>query len=115
MATSVNPLGTIGNPADPKTKPAGPADQVADKNTFLKLLVAQIRNQDPLNPSDGLQFVSQLAQFTELEQVMGIRQEIQGLRQDISQPAPPAGTEPPPAGTEPPPAGPQPPPAGPQQ
>jgi flagellar basal-body rod modification protein FlgD len=40
---------------------------------FLQLLVAQIKNQDPLNPTDGTQFVSQLAQFSELEQVIGIR------------------------------------------
>ena len=44
---------------------------------FLQLLVAQIQNQDPLNPADGMQFVTQLAQFSELEQVMGIRQDIE--------------------------------------
>ena len=43
------------------------------KDLFLQLLVAQIKNQDPLNPSDGTQFVAQLAQFSELEQVMAIR------------------------------------------
>ena len=107
MATSVNPLAGPVSPADPASKPDVGAGQLADKNTFLKLLVAQIRNQDPLNPADGLQFVSQLAQFTELEQVMGIRQEIQGLRQDITHPAPSPGTQQPPAGTPQPPAGPQ--------
>jgi flagellar basal-body rod modification protein FlgD len=40
---------------------------------FLKLLVAQIKNQDPTNPTDSTQFVSQLAQFSELEQVIAIR------------------------------------------
>ena len=40
---------------------------------FLKLLVAQMQNQDPLNPTDSTQFVSQLAQFSELEQVIAIR------------------------------------------
>jgi flagellar basal-body rod modification protein FlgD len=45
---------------------------------FLQLLVAQIKNQDPLNPADSLQFVSQLAQFSELEQVMAIRGDIEG-------------------------------------
>ncbi len=44
---------------------------------FLQLLVAQIQNQDPLNPADSMQFVTQLAQFSELEQVMGIRQDIE--------------------------------------
>ena len=45
---------------------------------FLQLLVAQIQNQDPLNPTDSTQFVSQLAQFSELEQVIGIRQDVEG-------------------------------------
>jgi len=44
---------------------------------FLQLLVAQLQNQDPLNPQDGTQFVSQLAQFSELENVVGIRQDIE--------------------------------------
>jgi flagellar basal-body rod modification protein FlgD len=45
-----------------------------DENTFLKLLVAQLQAQDPLNPSDSTQFVSQLAQFSSLEQLMQISQ-----------------------------------------
>ncbi len=44
---------------------------------FLQLLVTQIQNQDPLNPADGTQFVAQLAQFSELEQVIGIRGDIE--------------------------------------
>jgi flagellar basal-body rod modification protein FlgD len=43
-----------------------------DENTFLKLLVSQLKNQDPLNPADSTQFVSQLAQFSSLEQLMQI-------------------------------------------
>ena len=34
------------------------------KDLFLQLLVAQIKNQDPLNPTDSTQFVAQLAQFS---------------------------------------------------
>jgi flagellar basal-body rod modification protein FlgD len=37
-------------------------------DTFLKLLVAQLKNQDPLNPIDGTQFTAQIAQFSSLEQ-----------------------------------------------
>jgi flagellar basal-body rod modification protein FlgD len=44
---------------------------------FLQLLVAQLKNQDPMNPTDSTQFVSQLAQFSELEQVIGIRGDIE--------------------------------------
>ncbi len=41
-------------------------------DTFLKLLVEQLKNQDPLNPQDGAAFVAQLAQFNSLEQLMSI-------------------------------------------
>jgi flagellar basal-body rod modification protein FlgD len=44
---------------------------------FLQLLVSQLQNQDPLNPTDSTQFVSQLAQISELEQVIGIRGDIE--------------------------------------
>lgn len=54
------------------------------KDTFLKLLVAQIRYQNPLNPADGVEFLSQLAQFTELEQMMGMHSEVQSLREEIA-------------------------------
>lgn len=57
----------------------------ADKNMFLKLLVAQIRNQDPLNPSDPMQFVTQLAQFTQLEQTLGMSADLAAIRQDLEQ------------------------------
>ena len=52
-------------------------DGLANENTFLQLLVAQIKNQDPLQPADSIQFLSQLAQFSQLEQLIGIRQELQ--------------------------------------
>jgi flagellar basal-body rod modification protein FlgD len=45
-----------------------------DENTFLKLLVSQLQAQDPLNPADSTQFVTQLAQFSSLEQLIQISQ-----------------------------------------
>lgn len=39
------------------------------KDQFLQLLVAQMKNQDPLNPMDGTQMASQLAQFSTVEQL----------------------------------------------
>lgn len=45
----------------------------ADKDMFLKLLVAQLKNQDPLAPQDGTQFVAQLAQFSSLDQLISIK------------------------------------------
>ena len=47
------------------------------KDDFLKLLVAQLSHQDPLNPQDGSQFVAQLTQFSSLEQLISIRDAVE--------------------------------------
>jgi len=54
------------------------ASQVGE-DTFLKLLVEQLKNQDPLNPQDGAQFVAQLAQFNSVEQLIGINNKLDQL------------------------------------
>lgn len=48
----------------------------ADQETFLKLLVAQMKNQDPLNPQDSVQYMTQLAQFSSLEQLTSINDKL---------------------------------------
>ena len=75
---TIRPLSGADNGAE--TAPV--AKNPVNKETFLQLLVAQIKNQNPLNPADGVQFLTQLAQFSELEQMMEIRNEISALRTD---------------------------------
>ena len=58
----------------------GDVDPLANKETFLQLLVAQIKNQNPMSPQDGVQFLSQLAQFTDLEQSLSMRQDIAAIK-----------------------------------
>lgn len=52
---------------------------------FLQLLVAQMRNQDPINPVDGADFASQLAQFNSVEQLIDVNSGLKTLQssQDI--------------------------------
>ena len=45
------------------------ANQGLDKNAFMRLLVTQLQNQDPLEPTQNQEFVAQLAQFSSLEQL----------------------------------------------
>lgn len=44
--------------------------QETNKDLFLKMLVAQMTNQDPFNPQDPTQYITQLSQFSMLEQMM---------------------------------------------
>jgi flagellar basal-body rod modification protein FlgD len=48
------------------------------KDDFIKLLVAQLKHQDPMNPQDGTQMATQLAQFSSVEQLMNINQTLSG-------------------------------------
>lgn len=49
------------------------------KDAFMKMLIAQLQNQDPLNPMDGTQFVAQLAQFSSLEQLTNLNETMGAL------------------------------------
>jgi len=51
----------------------------ADKDMFMRLMLAQMKNQNPLNPQDGTQFLSQLAQFSQLEGIGKINSSIQDM------------------------------------
>jgi len=77
MSTTVNPstsaLPVTADPSKAKTA-ASATDPLANEQTFLKLLVSQLQHQDPLNPTDSTQFVSQLTSYSQLEQLIGIRQ-----------------------------------------
>lgn len=58
---------------------AGSADR------FLKLLVAQMQNQDPLNPMDNAQVTSQMAQINTVDGISKLNQTVQGLNTQFSQ------------------------------
>ena len=50
-----------------------------DQDTFLKLLVAQMKYQDPSNPADATQFLTQTAQFTQVEKLGAIADSVAKL------------------------------------
>ena len=57
-----------GQTTEKTTTASSSASNAADYDTFLNLLVTQLKNQDPTNPSDPTQFLSQLASFSGVEQ-----------------------------------------------
>jgi flagellar basal-body rod modification protein FlgD len=59
--------------------PANPKGEMG-KDAFLKLLVAQLKNQDPLAPSDGKEMAAQLAQFTSVEQLVSMNDTLAQIR-----------------------------------
>src|SRR5437016_2404312 len=74
--TTTNPLAaaTTSTTLQPKSK----AEE--QKNQFLQLLVAQLKGQNPLDPKDGTEFVSQLAQFSSLEELINIRTSLESIQ-----------------------------------
>src|SRR5215472_11404370 len=87
MANTLNqiPTTTVSttDPFAPRTSSPANAGTQVTKDAFLQLLVEQIKNQDPLNPSDGVQFLSQLAQFQQLENGLNMAQDITAIRSDL--------------------------------
>ncbi|MDO5157002.1 MAG: flagellar hook capping FlgD N-terminal domain-containing protein [Eubacteriales bacterium] len=56
------------------------ANDALDKDAFLQLLVAQMQYQDPLEPTDNTEYMSQLAQFSSVEELQNINQTFSGNR-----------------------------------
>ncbi|EHQ91592.1 flagellar hook capping FlgD N-terminal domain-containing protein [Desulfosporosinus youngiae] len=54
------------------------------KDDFLKLLIAQMQNQDPLNPTDNKDSIAQLAQFSSLEQMNNIATSMDALNKNMT-------------------------------
>ncbi len=63
-------------------KPTGQIEgnDTLDKQAFLKLLVTQLKNQDPLQPMDDKEFISQIAQFSTLESTQNIYSGVNQLK-----------------------------------
>ena len=63
-----SPVTGVGSTYTPATSTVDRPDQLG-KDTFLKLLVAQMRYQDPANPASSSEFMAQTATFTQVEKL----------------------------------------------
>lgn len=66
-------------PSQIKKDDSGSDKSVVGKDEFLQLLIAQLQNQDPLNPVDNQEFSVNLAQFSQLEQLISINKSVEGF------------------------------------
>ena len=74
--TTVNPLSTLGSSPATTVKTQNDA---GSQDRFLKLLVAQMANQDPLNPMDNAQVTSQMAQINTVSGIEKLNRTVEGL------------------------------------
>ncbi len=85
MTTPVG--GTSAASASAATKAASPASTAFDKDTFMKLLVAQLKYQNPSSPTDSNAYMSQMAVFAQVEklgQLLTSQQASQAWQQRVS-------------------------------
>ena len=64
-------------PTVPESKLVAQGNPSLGKEEFLKLLIAQLKNQDPLNPSNPEEMAAQLAQFSSLEQLITVNETLE--------------------------------------
>lgn len=81
----------LSGPASSSLSPsgAGIGKEPVNKEMFLRLMVAQLRNQNPLSPVDGVDFLTQLSQISSLEQLVEVRRELEEIHKILGAGPPP--------------------------
>jgi len=83
MMASVNAFAAVNN--NPAAAAVKTKNDAGSEDRFLKLLVAQMKNQDPLNPMDNAQVTSQMAQISTVNGIDKLNTTVQGLNQQFVQ------------------------------
>ena len=76
----IDALGTYPESAPTHTSP----EKELGRDQFLTLLVAQLKNQDPLSPIESADFTAQLAQFSSLEQLFGMNESLRDIQDALA-------------------------------
>lgn len=72
------------NQAASKTKSDSTGTSSLGKDQFLKLLITQLQNQDPMQPMEDKEFIAQMAQFTSVEQLTNISSQLTAMSESLS-------------------------------
>jgi flagellar basal-body rod modification protein FlgD len=86
QALGVTDIGELANKIadpnyiDPKSKLRGVGNDKLDKDAFMKIMLVQMKNQDPTNPLKSHEMAAQLAQFTQLEQLQNINTSLDEMK-----------------------------------
>ena len=83
-STGNTSLDALTNSYNSTDKAKAEKEDALGTDAFLKMLVAQLQNQDPLNPMDGTDFSAQLAQFSQLEQLMNLNTSMDDLAKSFT-------------------------------
>jgi flagellar basal-body rod modification protein FlgD len=78
VGTTIPPTADTSAPSSSSTIPT----QTLSQADFLKLVVAQMSNQDPMNPQSDTEFISQMASFSALQESQTTESDISGMRSD---------------------------------
>lgn len=69
--------------ADNKSTAKSSQESTLGKDEFLKILIAQIKNQDPMKPMEDKEFIAQMAQFTSVEQMVNMSKDLKDLKNSL--------------------------------
>lgn len=80
MNEAMTGVSAINNDFHPSATDTTKKAVAKDKDLFLTMLVAQLKNQDPLSPLDATEYVSQIATFTQVEQLTSMNEQMGDLK-----------------------------------
>lgn len=82
MSNTINGVNSLTNTSGDQAITKA-VDKAMGKDDFLKLLVTEMRNQDPLQPMDNKDFIAQMAQFSSLEQMNNVSNSMENLNKSM--------------------------------